>query len=134
MYHDKRFQTDFYFPMILFNHNQLKSGITGSFLLSKRKKWPSISKSLKSLNRDVLENISDKLSNGEIFTPKSSEEKACYNILNDLDDVGGFVQGSITSKKHMRNEIWSMISHLRAPSWFITLSPADNKHYMFILC
>jgi len=28
----------------------------------------------------------------------------------------------------MRNEIWSMISHLGAPSWFITLSPADNRH------
>ncbi|HEY4831131.1 MAG TPA: helitron helicase-like domain-containing protein, partial [Waddliaceae bacterium] len=128
MYHDKRFQTDFYFPMISFNHNQLKSGITGSFLLSKRKKWPSISRRLKTLNRDVLKYISEKLSNGELFNPKSAEEKSCYNLLNDLDHVGGFVQGSITSKKHMRNEIWSMISHLGAPSWFITLSPADSRH------
>jgi hypothetical protein len=128
MYHDKRFQTDFYFPMIAFNHEQLKAGVTGSFLLAKRKKWPDISKRLKSLNRDVLKIISDKLSNGEKFTPKTSEEKACYDLLNDLDHVGGFVQGSITSKKHMRNEIWSMISHFGAPSWFITLSPADNRH------
>ena len=28
----------------------------------------------------------------------------------------------------MRNEIWSMISQLGAPSWFITLSPADSRH------
>ena len=28
----------------------------------------------------------------------------------------------------MRNEIWSLISFLGAPSWFITLSPADVKH------
>src|SRR6266478_1340112 len=28
----------------------------------------------------------------------------------------------------MRNEIWSLISHLGSPSWFVTLSPADNKH------
>ena len=34
MYHDKRFQTDFYFPMIAFNHEQLKAGVTGSFLLA----------------------------------------------------------------------------------------------------
>jgi hypothetical protein len=38
------------------------------------------------------------------------------------------VKGSITSKKHMHNEIWSMISQLGAPSWFIMLSPANNCH------
>jgi hypothetical protein len=128
MYHDKRFQTDFYFPMIAFNHEQLKAGITGSFLLTKRKNWPNISNRLKSLNHDVLKTISEKLSNGVHFSPTTIEEKKCYQLLNDLDHVGGFVKGSITSKKHMRNEIWSMISQLGAPSWFITLSPADNRH------
>jgi hypothetical protein len=128
IYHDKRFQTDFYFPMIAFNHEQLKAGVTGSFLLAKRKKWPDISNRLKSLNRDVLKDISDKLSNGAHFSPSTTEEKKCFQLLNDLDHVGGFVKGSITSKKHMRNEIWSMISQLGAPSWFITLSPADSRH------
>jgi hypothetical protein len=28
----------------------------------------------------------------------------------------------------MQNEIWSLISYFGAPSWFITFSPADNKH------
>src|SRR3954452_15413110 len=28
----------------------------------------------------------------------------------------------------MRNEIWSLMSFLGAPSWFLTLSPADIKH------
>ncbi|KDR65185.1 hypothetical protein GALMADRAFT_22556, partial [Galerina marginata CBS 339.88] len=31
-------------------------------------------------------------------------------------------------KKSMHNEIWSLISYIGAPSWFITLSPADSKH------
>ena len=128
MYHDKRFQTDFYFPMIAFNHEQLKAGVTGSFLLAKRKMWPSISNRLKTINYDVLKNISEKLSDGAHFSPSTVEEKKCFQLLNDLDHVGGHVKGSITSKKHMRNEIWSMISQLGAPSWFITLSPADNRH------
>ncbi|KAF8223232.1 hypothetical protein L208DRAFT_1317996, partial [Tricholoma matsutake] len=38
------------------------------------------------------------------------------------------VKGSITSKKYMHNEIWSLIVALGAPLWYITLSPADNKH------
>ena len=32
MYHDKRFQTDLYFPIVAFNHEQLKGSSTGSFL------------------------------------------------------------------------------------------------------
>ena len=28
----------------------------------------------------------------------------------------------------MWNEIWSLVSYVRALSWFVTLSPADNKH------
>ena len=28
----------------------------------------------------------------------------------------------------MRNEIWSLIAYLGAPVWYITLTPADNKH------
>ena len=50
------------------------------------------------------------------------------DMIKDLDHVGGHVKGSITSKKYMWNEIWSLISFLGAPSWFITFAPADNKH------
>jgi hypothetical protein len=28
----------------------------------------------------------------------------------------------------MRNEIWSLAAFKGVPSWYITLSPADNKH------
>jgi hypothetical protein len=127
MYHDKCFQTDFYFPMIAFNHEQLKAGVTGSFLLAKRKMRPSIANRLKSINIDVLISISERLSEGVHFSPNTLEKK-CFQLLNDLDHVGGCIKGLLTSKKHMRNEIWSMISQLTAPSWFVTLSPADNRH------
>jgi hypothetical protein len=45
-----------------------------------------------------------------------------------LDHVGGKISGSVTSKKYMRNEIWSLIAHQGAPLWYITLSPADVKN------
>jgi hypothetical protein len=75
MYHDKCFQTDFYFLMITFNHEQSKAGVTGRFLLAKRKMWPDISNRLKSLNHDILKNISEKLSNRKHFLPATPEEK-----------------------------------------------------------
>jgi hypothetical protein len=58
----------------------------------------------------------------------TDKEKACYTIVSDLDHVGGHVPGSLTSKRYLRNEIWSLISYVGAPSWFITFAPADNKH------
>ena len=128
MYHDKRFQTDIYFPIIAFNHSQMKSGITGSFLLAKRRQFPEITQRLMQINPSVLMDISQRMAAGEIVRPESDEEKLCFSLIDDLDHVGGHVSGSLTSKKYMRNEIWSLISFMGAPSWFITLSPADNRH------
>ena len=78
MYHDKHFQTDFYFLMVAFNHKQLKAGVTGSFLLTKRKMWPGISNCLKSLNHDILKHISNEPSTGPQFLPTTTEEKNCF--------------------------------------------------------
>ena len=128
MYHDKRFQKDLYFPMIAFNHEQMKSSSTKSFLLTKRRNFPSVAKQLLSLKPAVLEAISKRMASGEHFKPVTEDEKKCFAILDNIDLIGGSVKGSITSKKHMRNEIWSLVAFKGAPSWFITFSPADSKH------
>jgi hypothetical protein len=60
--------------------------------------------------------------------PSTDDEKSCFQIVQNLDHINGRVQGSITSKKYMRSEIWSLIAYMGAPIWYITLSPADNKH------
>jgi hypothetical protein len=54
--------------------------------------------------------------------------RCVFQLLKDLDHVSGSVQGSLTSKKYMHNEIWSLVCYLGAPSWFITFAPADNRH------
>ena len=128
MYHDKRFQKDLYFPMIAFNHEQMKSSSTRSFLLTKRRNFPSVAKQLLSLKPGVLEAISKRMASGEHVKPVTEDEKKCFAILDNIDLIGGSVKGSITSKKHMRNEIWSLVVFKGAPSWFITFSPADSKH------
>ncbi len=48
--------------------------------------------------------------------------------MHDLDHVSGKVKGSTTSKKYMRNEIWSLIAAKGAPTWYSTLSPADIQY------
>jgi len=66
--------------------------------------------------------------NGEHVKPETEAEKACFKLLSDIDTIGGRIKGSLTSKKFMRNEVWSLISYIGAPSWFITLLPTDINH------
>lgn len=128
MYHDKRFQTDPHFPLIAFNHEQIKDCTTGGYLTTQKESFTDISDRLLNLDLNVLTDLNRRLSQKERVVPETESEKMCYKLITDLDVVGSKVQGSVTSKKHMRNEIWSLISFMGAPSWFITLSPADSKH------
>ena len=70
----------------------------------------------------------EKMQNGVHIKPITDSEKACFQVLHDLDHVSGKVKGSVTSKKYMRNELWSLIAAKGAPIWYITLSPADIQH------
>ena len=128
MYHDKRFQCDPYFPLVAFNHEQMKKCTTGGFLLTKRGNFDKIADRLMNIDIGVLSDLSQRLAKGEHVKPETDAEKNCYQVISDLDHVAHNVQGSVTSKRYMRNEIWSLISYLGAPSWFITFAPADNKH------
>lgn len=128
MYYDKRFQTDLYFPMIAFNHEQIKGCTTGSFLLTKKRNFPRFAQELETLDLTTLADITDRMIDGELVKPETDAEKLCFRILSEVDHVGGYVTGSLTKKKYMRNEVWALISFLTAPSWFLTLTFADNRH------
>ncbi|KAJ7182680.1 hypothetical protein C8R43DRAFT_868304, partial [Mycena crocata] len=69
MYHDKRFQTDTYFPMIAFNHEQLKAASTGSILLAKCSPG----------------RIADRMAKGEHVKPDNPAEQLCFDVIKDLD-------------------------------------------------
>ena len=130
MYYDKRFQWDIAFPFVAFSHEQIKATTTGAFLLTERAKFKVIAEWLLNVNQEVLADIGKCMSEGETVRALTADEKMCFQIIKDLDHVSGKVKGSITSKKYMHNEIWSLIVALGAPLWYITLSLADNKHHI----
>ncbi|EAU81021.2 hypothetical protein CC1G_10140 [Coprinopsis cinerea okayama7 len=70
--------------------------------------------SIKALKAKALEHL---VSGGKVLGVGRNEEPA-----------SGSTMGSISSKKLLRNELWSLISWKGAPTWFITLSPADGRH------
>jgi len=101
MYHDKRFQVEPLFPLVSFNHEQIKSPTTGGYLLEKKSHFPKVADRLMNLDQNTLNELISKLKNGEMVRPTTETEKECYKIINDLDLVAGHVQGSATSKKYM---------------------------------
>ena len=128
MYHDKRFQMDPCFPFVAFSHEQVKNATTGGYLLADKAKFDDICKWLLSLDPEVLVSLAKQMVSGENVKPQTEMEKLCFQVINDLDQVNSHIKGSTTSKKYMRNEIWSLIAYLGAPTWFITFAPGDNFH------
>ena len=96
--------------------------------MTEKNSFDSVAERLVNIDPEVLKGISRRMVNGEKIYPDTDQEKACFDILKDVDHVGGHVNGSITNKHYMRNEIWSLTCFKGAPSWYITLSPTDNKH------
>jgi len=90
--------------------------------------FAQVAKRIMTLDKSVLENLTNRMMKGERVKPETEAEVACFKVLSDIDAVGGHVKGSLTSKKYMRNNVWSLISYTGAPSWFVTLSPADINH------
>ncbi|KAJ6623834.1 hypothetical protein B0H10DRAFT_772277 [Mycena sp. CBHHK59/15] len=80
MYHDKRFQTDLYFPMVAFNQVQIKAGKTGSHLLAKRQHFDEIADRLMNIDTAVLSDLASKLSAGEKVVASTDAEKDCFSL------------------------------------------------------
>ncbi|KAF8572731.1 hypothetical protein K439DRAFT_1277407, partial [Ramaria rubella] len=128
LFHDKRFQTDPDFPLVAFDHRQIKDSSTGSFLLADRIHFDGIVDCLLSISIPVLTSMISQMKNNEIVKAVTVEEKACYQLINDLDHVSSHVEGSGTTRKFMQNECWSLLAYLGAPTWYITFAPTDVKH------
>lgn len=128
MYHDKRFQVDVNFPFVAFSHEQVRTSTTQSYLLVEQSRFAEISRRLMSTDQAILGDLINRMDSGEQVSPTTDAEKVCFQLIHDLDAISGKMYGSTTSKKYMRNEIWSLVNHLGAPSWYITLSPADILH------
>ena len=97
---------DSYFPLIAFNHEQIRKSTTGGYLLANKDNFEHISDCLLSTKDSVLIEMIDKLERGPVKSDDlTPEEQECLKIINDIDYIGAHVPGSMTNRKHMRNEI-----------------------------
>ncbi|KAF5344629.1 hypothetical protein D9757_013899 [Collybiopsis confluens] len=132
LYHDKRFQMDLSFPFVAFSHEQIKQGTTQSFLLANSNKIDDISARLLTVDKNELQTLASNMANGKFVKPTTDSERQCFALLRDLEQGSKKTKGSISSKKEMQREIWSLTTHIGGPSWYFTLTPCDYKHPLCI--
>ncbi|KIP01674.1 hypothetical protein PHLGIDRAFT_60592, partial [Phlebiopsis gigantea 11061_1 CR5-6] len=75
----------------------------------------------------TLTELIEQLKSG-MYKVEDEKQKECFRLLSDIDFVASRVEGSVTNRRRMRNEIWSLMYSLGSPSWFITFAPADVNH------
>ncbi|KAF9051700.1 hypothetical protein BJ165DRAFT_1341134, partial [Panaeolus papilionaceus] len=131
-YYDKRFQMESNLLIVMLNHLLIRQSSAKSFIMVKRRDFEQIAKNIQEVDPVVLQEISERLKSGGRYGPQSPEEQKCFRVLDQIEYVGSNVDGSIAKRKYMRNELWSLLSFKGAPIWFITITPADNKHPLCI--
>jgi hypothetical protein len=132
LYHDKRFQEDGQFIIVAFNHQLICQGTMGSFMLVKRNNFNKIAETIQKISSAVLSMIAEKLRLNGRYVPQTRKEKECFSLLNQIEYVESHVSSSLANKKYQHNELWSLIAFKNALQWFMTLSPADNKHPLYL--
>ncbi|KZT08008.1 uncharacterized protein LAESUDRAFT_650295, partial [Laetiporus sulphureus 93-53] len=127
-YADRRFQTDYYFPFIVFNHQQIRESTRGGYLLTERNNFRHVADLVSSVKPDVLQGLVDRGKNGEVLRAENEDERHCFELISILDYVAGHVDGSSAKRKQQRSEIQSVIVALNVPLFFVTFSPVDINH------
>ncbi|KAJ3551910.1 hypothetical protein NM688_g4438 [Phlebia brevispora] len=128
LYHDRRFQTERYFPFLVFNRIQIKRSTRGGYLLTNRKNFGSIAEKLTNVDVEALAALSQRGEREGYVNPTTDEERACFELITYIDNVASHVPGSLTQKKYQNHEVRSMIYEFGSPAVFATFAPAGHKN------
>ncbi len=96
--------------MLALNHGQIKKFTTGQYILADKSKFEDTANWLLNIKAETLTDVIQKLKTSPV-RPNTDNEKAHFKVPNDLDHVAYKVQKSITCKKYMRNEGWSLVAY-----------------------
>src|SRR6266567_8887681 len=81
MYYDKRFQLDPHFPLIAFNHEQIKESTTAGYLLAEKPKFDQISKRLMEVKSKEGQYVGFSGVHDYIYRPSIFENKTLYEWI-----------------------------------------------------
>ncbi|KAJ3917039.1 hypothetical protein F5877DRAFT_45423, partial [Lentinula edodes] len=100
--------------------------------MTDQKNFDKVADKFLCVDKDVLQDLTSRIANGEFVKANNEAEQLCFSLLGDLQYASKKTKGSISSKKIMQSELWSLATHIGAPTWYITMSPCDHKHPLCI--
>lgn len=128
MYHDRRFQTDPYFPFLVFNHNQITAAVRGGWLVTEKRHFDNVVERILDLDTSTLNQLIQRGQENGYIVAETEEEKKCCRILPLIEHASAGVEGSFTQRKYQRHEIKSVVYEKGLPIFFITFAPVDFKN------
>ncbi|KAJ7157829.1 hypothetical protein C8R46DRAFT_892128, partial [Mycena filopes] len=91
----------------------------------KRKDFDSVAARFATVSAASIHAVSERVSNGDMKTVNSPEEKAVLDLMREVNLINAHVHGSPQSKLVMRNEIRGLMMEKGLPSFYVTINPAD---------
>lgn len=121
---DGRFREHPSFIFSVFNVLQRREVIQRTSMRVSRSSFESKAEIYARLQPEAIQRVAEQMEKGEMKFDRQ-DEKDVLHLMRDVHMVNSTVMGSGASRMKMRNEIRAMIASLGAPSFFITINPAD---------
>ena len=117
MYHDKRFQLDEEFVFFCFNQAQWMQNMLGAHLSTTRRDFAKVVNWLQTSKPSpgVLTRLKEKAERGERPDLNDPEEAGYDRLLRVIQSSSTNVFGSMSSKRNMRKQLWSVVEQIGAP-------------------
>jgi hypothetical protein len=119
---DRRFQEHPCFLFTAFNVLQRREMLLYTSLKVKRVNFASVAAQFASVSPEVVQRVSERVSNGSSPAP-AKEERKVLNLLKQVNAVTANVPGSSAARVAMRNEIRGLMIEKGLPSFYITINP-----------
>jgi hypothetical protein len=102
---DSRFQEHPSFIFTAFNMLQRHEMLLHTGLKVKRSNFAYVASQFASVSPEVVQQVSERVANGESPVPKNDAERKVLNLLKQVNGVASSVPGSSAARVAMRNEI-----------------------------
>ena len=121
---DGRFREHPSFIFSVFNILQRREVIERTTMRIKRSCFASKAHIYANLQPETIKRVADSIEQGEYSFQQEDEKNVC-DLMRDVHSINATVHGSAAARLKMRNEIRAMTLAHGAPSFFVTINPAD---------
>src|SRR3984957_4650754 len=123
---DRRFQEHPTFIFLAFNILQRRTMLLQTKLKTEKTNFNWMAEQFASVSAETIHVVAEKTRKGELKNETwSDDERKIADLMQQVNAITGYVDGSAAARVHMRNEIRGLMIDQGLPSFYITINPAD---------